>query len=99
RLHYIQWTSFIVGAQYYLPGLGGKAWLSGNFSRLTSSNAQFYTAAAKVRKSEEWFDINLFADVTPAVRLGLEYAHFNDAYVDGVHAIHHRAQMSAFYLF
>ncbi len=99
RLHYIQWTSFIVGAQYYLPELGGKVWLSGNFSRLSSNNTSFYTAAAKVRKNEEWFDVNLFADVTPAVRLGFEYARFKDTYGVGVVAIHHRAQMSAFYLF
>ena len=50
-------------------------------------------------KASDWFDVNLFADVTPQVRVGLEYANFNDTYADGVHAINHRGQMSAFYLF
>jgi hypothetical protein len=52
-----------------------------------------------VRVSEDWFDANLFMDVTPALRLGLEYANFNDKYVDGVHSINHRGQFSAWFIY
>ena len=103
-LHAIQYTTGYVGAEYYLPGLDGKYWVSGNYSHLTSSNAHYYTGAGYAKPTAvisdtDWFDVNLFGDITPAVRLGLEYANFNNQYVDGTHAINHRAQMSAFYIF
>lgn len=98
-LHFVQWTSWLAGVQYYLPGLNGRVWVSGNYSRVTSTNTNSYGPPAKVRKSLDWFDVNLFTDVTPSVRFGLEYANFNDVYADGLHAINHRGQFSAFYIF
>jgi hypothetical protein len=98
-LHFIQWTSVLVGVQYYLPGADGKVWVSANYSHLQSANTKNYGAAAKARDSLDWFDVNLFADATAALRFGLEYANFNDRYVDGTHAINHRLQLSGFYLF
>ena len=98
-LHFIQWTSLLVGAQYYLPAMNGRVWVSANYSHLTSANVKDYGTAAKSRSSLDWFDVNLFADATAAVRFGLEYANFNDFYVDGTHAINHRLQLSGFYLF
>ena len=111
-MHPIQWTSYLVGLQWYLPGLDGKVWVSGNFSHMESGNsAQFtrtnpltnpadinYPSYTLVLQSRNWFDVNFFADVG-AVRLGAEYANFNDQYVDGVHAINHRVQVSGFFLF
>ncbi len=46
-----------------------------------------------------WFDVNLFADPTPAVRVGFEYSNYNTQYVDGVHAINHRGQLSGCFIF
>jgi hypothetical protein len=43
--------------------------------------------------------VNLFVDPVPAVRIGAEYANFNDVYVDGTHAINHRVQLSGFFIF
>jgi hypothetical protein len=97
--HLIQWQSYLFGLQYYFPKLDGRLWISGNYSHLDSNNTKFHGAAAAVRDSEDWFDINLFGDLTPAVRLGLEYAWYDDHYVDGKDAINHRVQLSAFYLF
>jgi hypothetical protein len=101
-LHGIQWTSYLFGAQYYLPELDGKLWISGNYSHIESANIDRYPAAgsvSKVTKAEDWFDVNLFADPIPAVRFGLEYANFNTMYADGIHAINHRFQLSGFFLF
>jgi hypothetical protein len=113
-LQAIQLTTFLVGLQYYLPAVGGRVWLSGNFARTQSSNvAQFtqpenvmvqagtsiYAFNGAVRKAENFFDVNLFWDVVPGARLGLEYANFNDEYVDGVHAINNRFQGSGFFIF
>jgi hypothetical protein len=99
KLHGIQWTSYLLGAQYYLPGVDGKLWVSGNFSRITSANMHFYGAATGTQSAEDWFDVNLFVNPTPAVRIGLEYANFNTQYVDGQHAINHRGQLSGFFIF
>jgi hypothetical protein len=103
KLHGIQWTSFLVGAQYYLPGVDGKVWISGNYSHISSDNTHYYVTAAAptsaVRAGEDWFDVNLFFDPVNAIRVGLEYANFNDRYVDGQHAINHRGQLSGFFVF
>ena len=101
-LHLVQWTSWLVGVQYYLPGLNGHVWLSGNYSRMTSGNIQEFVPTAglaKVRSDLDWFDVNLFADLTPAVRLGGEYADTRDGYADGTHARNQRLQFSMFYIF
>jgi hypothetical protein len=37
-LHPIQWTSYLLGLQYYLPALKGKVWISGNYSHMQSQN-------------------------------------------------------------
>jgi hypothetical protein len=99
-LQFIQWTSYLLGAQYYLPGLSGRMWLSGNFSHMESSNTPtLYPKSTKVRGAEDWWDVNLFGDVTPAFRLGLEYAQFIDHYVDGNSPTNQRVQFSGFFIF
>ncbi len=97
-LHYIKWTSYLVGAQYYLPGVDGRLWISGNYSRIKSPNMRRWGQATSLAH-EDWFDVNLLGDPAPAIRLGLEYANYHDQYVDGTHAINHRVQFSGFYLF
>ena len=98
-LHGIQWTTFLIGAQYYVPGLDGALWISGNYSHTSSDNAGRFGAPAKVRQVEDWFDVSLFVDPTPAVRIGIEYANYNDMYFDGNHAINHRGQLSGFFIY
>jgi hypothetical protein len=99
-LRYIQWTSYLFGAQYYFPGVNGKMWLSGNYSHMESSNTgTLFPKSTKVRSSEDWWDVNLFGDITPAWRVGLEYAQFLDHYVDGNAPTNHRVQLSGFFIF
>ncbi len=105
-IHLVQWQSWIFGLQYYLPGLDGKVWLSGNISNISSNNLQngFVTPGAtfnpkSVRLSELWGDGNIFWDATDAVRLGFETAMFDDEYVDRTHAQNIRLQFSAWYIF
>jgi hypothetical protein len=112
KLSLIQWTTFNAGVQYYFPGVDGKLWVSGNYSRGMSANAKNFlgtaagttgmnltTAQGKVRDHEEWWDANVFGEPYPGVRFGLEYAHFLDTYVDGVQATNHRVQFSGLYIF
>lgn len=103
HLQFIQWTSYLIGAQYYLPGLNGRVWISGNFSHMESSNTpKLFNGAktdTKIRGAEDWWDANLFTDVAPAFRLGLEYAQFIDHYVDGNSPTNQRVQFSGFFIF
>jgi hypothetical protein len=99
NLHAIDWQSYMIGAQYYLPGVDGKLWVSGNYSHMFSDNNGLYGTATKLTSVYDWFDVNLFVDPTPAIRVGAEYANFNTQYVDGAHAINHRVQLSGFFIF
>ncbi len=98
-LHTVDWRSYIVGLQYYLPP-SGKIWVSGNFSQMFSGNAlTFAPGPSRIFNHSWWADGNLFCDITPAVRLGLEYAYFSQTYGDGANATNHRFQLSAWYIF
>jgi hypothetical protein len=97
-LQTIDWRSFLAGLQYYLPP-EGKLWVSGNFSQMYSDNIGKYAAPGRVFDHSWWADGNIFWDITPAVRLGLEYAYFHQTYTDGVNASNHRFQFSGWYLF
>jgi hypothetical protein len=98
-IHGIQWTTYLLGAQYYLPATDGKLWVSGNYSHISSANTHYYGSPTALTASEDWFDVNLFVDPVPAVRIGAEYANFLTNYVDGQHAINHRMQLSGFFIF
>jgi hypothetical protein len=114
-LHPIEWTTMLVGLEYYLPGLDGKVWISGNYSHVQSNNSSQFARAntdlpnpdgwflqtdqAQVRHGEDWWDANVFFDPIESVRVGLEFAEFLDHYVDGYTAKNYRAQASGFFLF
>ncbi|HSY20781.1 MAG TPA: hypothetical protein VK841_01625 [Polyangiaceae bacterium] len=103
NLHAIQWTTYLMGAQYMLPGVDNKLLLSGNYSHMESANSHDYTFgaanASKVLHAVDWFDVNFFYDPVPGARFGLEYANFNDSMVSGLRAINHRVQFSGFFIF
>jgi len=101
-LRMVQWTAFVAGLQYYLPG-SGNLFVSANYSRVQSANSGDFgpaaTVAGKTRQAEDFFDVNLFWDITPAVRLAGEYANFHDSYNDNSHATNERVQVSGAFLF
>ena len=109
NLHAIQWTSYLIGAQYYLPGCNGKLWISGNFSHMQSDNIHYFTIssptytgqkATALTSGETFYDVNIFVDPVPAFRLGLEAANMISEYVDaGHHASNQRLQLSGFFIF
>ena len=98
ELQTVDWRAFLVGLQYYLPP-DGKLWVSGNFSQMYSANAASFGPASGVFNHSWWADGNIFYDLTPAVRFGLEYAYFSQTFVDNVNATNHRVQFSAWYIF
>lgn len=101
ELHTIDWQSFIVGAQYYLPP-SGRVWISGNFSQLKSTNIDQYATgsmAPNVFKRSRWADGNLFVDLSQALRVGAEVAWSSQLMVDESSRHNWRLQTSAFYIF
>ena len=97
-LHPIQWTSEIVGLQYYLPP-SGRLFLSVNYSHMSSGNVDDFGAHNKTFNASQFADLNVFFDLTPAVRFGLEGAYIDQTYTDGTDATDYRAQLSAFFIF
>ncbi len=97
-LHPIQWTSYVVGAQYYINNM---FWLSANYTHMDSGNAHLFTnnAPTKVFDQSNFADGNVFVDLTPAVRLGFEFSWINQTYVDKTDATDYREQLSAFFIF
>lgn len=99
QLQLPRWTTFVVSVEYYLPRVGGRVGLFANVSRSQLHDAQQYANSARVRDNEIFYDGGFFVDITDAIRFGLDYARFDDQYVDGVHAINDAVQMTGFLFF
>jgi len=79
-LHTINWQTFVVGIQYYLPPRG-RVFISGNYSQGKSNNIaslyhpisprQPWINALGVFQTSRYLDGNIFFDITPAARMGL----------------------------
>jgi hypothetical protein len=114
-LHLVQTTSFFVGLQYYLPGPGNwwvtgnysriqTSNMMGNLPQLPAMPTAAETAAVSAAKAatlnaQDFFDVNLYWDMTPAVRFGIEYANTHTSYNDGIAAVNHRGQFTGSFLF
>lgn len=98
-LHTIDWRTFEVGLQYYLPPTG-RAVLAVNYTQGDSDNmAQLFPQAAGVIHRSQYFDANLFFDVTPAARLGVGYQYVRQMFCDNTTAHNHRAEILALWFF
>ncbi len=108
-LHAIRWESYIIGAQYYFP-TPKRLWLSANVSHMYSPDIDKLQSApatpggapanaGSLWNRSYWADANLFVDLNPAVRFGLEYAYFWQKYLDQTKGSNTRVQFSAFYIF
>jgi hypothetical protein len=89
-LQTIDWQTFMVGLQYYLPPTG-RVILSGNFTEGYSPNmASLYRRGGleinlltRVAQLSRYADANVFFDVTPAVRVAASFQYTATEYVDG----------------
>jgi len=91
------WTGFVVGAQYYLPISGGKVWVSGTYSQMTSDNILLLTPGASwgaVYKLARYFDANLFVAPSPATVIGASFQSTNQTYGDGANPTNLRAELA-----
>ncbi len=89
-LHTIDWQTFMAGFQYYLPPTG-RLFLAGNVTHAESKNiAQLYPRGGTevglltyIAHKSDYYDINLFWDATPAVRVGASLQYTTVEYIDG----------------
>jgi hypothetical protein len=91
--HTINWQTFVIGMQYYLPP-SGRIFITGNYSYGKSSNIEsLYHPDSTLRYPwinsggvfvSSWYaDANVFFDVTPSTRVGLSYQHVAQVLADG----------------
>ncbi|HVY39072.1 MAG TPA: hypothetical protein VHM31_14100 [Polyangia bacterium] len=105
-LHTINWETFLVGVQYYLPPTG-RLFVSGNYSRGYSSNiaslfhpnavTQPWTNSWNVFQWSHYLDANVFFDVTPAMRVGASYQRVTQELADETTAHNDRFEMTFLY--
>jgi hypothetical protein len=93
----VDWQSWLVGVQYSLPV--ANLFVAANYSHMISFNAALFGTNTKTVNQSDFADGMLFWDATNALRFGLEYAWFQQQYVDGVHAPNRRVQLSGFFIF
>jgi hypothetical protein len=101
-LHTVDFQSYIVGLQYYLPP-SGRLFVTLDASHIESDNdgkmGAILGTATKVWTKENWYSANLFFDITPAARLGLEYALYDMTFADSTEAKDKRVQFSGLFIF
>jgi hypothetical protein len=107
-LHLINWRTFIVGLQYYLPP-NGRVFITGNYSMGNSNNIaslyhpfainQPWVNAQGVFQSSWYVDGNLFFDITPAARVGLSFQRVTQTLAVDTHVYNNRFEMTWLYFF
>jgi hypothetical protein len=97
-LHPVRWQSYAAGLQYFLPP-SGKVGIVLNYSHISSENAHAFGAANRVFDKQDFFDANLFFDVTPSVRIGADVVWLKQTYVDGLEAPDYRGQFAGLFIF
>lgn len=105
-LHTINWQTFMVGLQYYVPPTG-RVILSVNYTQSLSDNmSQLYPPGEReigivttIAKSTRYADANVFWDVTPAVRVGASFQYTSVQYLDDDTPRNFRYMLQALYFF
>ena len=85
NLRTIDWRAVVVGLQYFLPALGGRVWVSANYSQLKSTNIVSLTpenTRGGVFYWQQYFDANAYAALTPAVQVGASYQYTQQYFGD-----------------
>jgi hypothetical protein len=96
HLELIQWRSYMLGAEYFPPGVGGRLWTFANHGHMASPNARRFGDA---RTSEDFDNAGAFVDVTSVVRVGADAARYADHYLDGTTARNYSAMVTAYLFF
>ena len=100
-LHTINWQTFLVGAQYYLPPRG-HVFVSANYAQAKSNNVAKWAdpgQIASIYDKTQYLDGNLFWDVTPALRLAGSYQYLKQTFANGSSAHNTRTELTGYLWF
>ena len=103
-LHTIDWQTFMAGFQYYLPPTG-RLFLAGNVTHALSKNiADLFPRGGTevglltyIARQSTYYDMNLFWDATPAVRIGASVQYTTMEYIDGQKPHNYREMLQVLY--
>jgi hypothetical protein len=101
NLRTIDWQTFMVGIQYYLPPKG-RFFIAGDYSQADSDNIALGlapAAAAKVMVKSQYIEANLFVDITLAVRAGVAWEKLIQTMGDGARDTDDRFMFAFLYFF
>jgi hypothetical protein len=102
-LHAINWTGLVVAAHYHLPfGAGQKLWISGTYSRATSSNAVSLTPIQGrnfVWDKGQYIDGTIWWGITPAFVMALSFQTMSQTFGDGIEARNNRGEGAWYFFF
>lgn len=98
KLELIQWTSYMVGAEFYPAAAGNRLGLFANYGHMESDNTDKF-GGALARKSEDFYNGGLFFDPTKATRLCADVALYDDHHVDGTDSQNLSVMTTAFLFF
>jgi hypothetical protein len=101
NLHTIDWTTFVLGAQYYLPP-SGRFLVSGNYAEARSSNVAKWADVGQlpyIFTRTRYFDVNLFWDVNSLLRVATSYQSLKQTFASGDSARNTRAELSFYFWF
>jgi hypothetical protein len=92
-LRTIDWQSYMIGAQYYLPVLDGRIVVSGNYTHASSDNMQQQAKAdftleknaggnpTRTYKTASYYDANVFVGLTDSFKVALSWQHVEQVFL------------------
>jgi len=101
NLHTINWTSYVVGGQYYLPP-NGEVSVGANYTHGKSDNITdglSATALRTVMKQSQFFEALVLADLTPSVRVGAAWQRIWQTLGDDMKTKNNRLELSIYFFF
>jgi hypothetical protein len=102
NLHTIDWQTFVIGGQYYLPILSGNVFVSGNYAEARSGNIANWAdpgQQAFIFTKTQYYDANLFWDASRSVRVVASFQNYKQTFADGETASNQRIELSGFFWF
>jgi hypothetical protein len=101
NLRAINWTTFMVGAQYFVPP-NGRVSIGANYTHGASNNITdglTGNALAGVFKESQYFEAVVIGDLTPAVRIGAAWQRVQQTRGDDAVSKNNRLELSVYFFF
>jgi hypothetical protein len=101
NLRTLNWQTYMVGAQYYLPPNGQVA-IGANYTHGKSDNITKGLADASlgsVMKESQFFEAVVIGDITPAVRAGAAFQRIWQTRGDDMETKNNRVELSVYFFF